>query len=130
MPDNRVTVDGDGNIHLAYTSNNDSEADRLYHELKKILNHIGMAQHHVLDKNFYMKMNIPIAGVRPPGRHVPLRRPTRRPRCSTPNCKAHEVDNLYVVDTSFFPSIGAVNPALTAMANAMRVGEHILQTHR
>ena len=35
------------------------------------------------------------------------------------NCKAHDVDNLYVVDTSFFPSIGAVNPALTAMANAM-----------
>ena len=42
------------------------------------------------------------------------------------NCKAHEVDNLYVVDTSFFPSIGAVNPALTAMANAIRVGEHLL----
>jgi choline dehydrogenase-like flavoprotein len=42
------------------------------------------------------------------------------------NCKAHELDNLYVVDTSFFPSIGAVNPALTAMANAIRVGEHVL----
>ena len=43
------------------------------------------------------------------------------------NCKAHELDNLYVVDTSFFPSIGAVNPALTAMANALRVGEHLVQ---
>ena len=41
------------------------------------------------------------------------------------NCKAHELDNLYVVDTSFFPSIGAVNPALTAMANALRVGQHL-----
>ena len=61
-PDNRVTVDGDGHVHLAYTSNNDEEADGLYHELKKILNHIGMADHHVLGKNFYMKMNIPIAG--------------------------------------------------------------------
>ena len=40
-------------------------------------------------------------------------------------CKAHEVDNLYVVDTSFFPSISAVNPALTAMANALRVGDHL-----
>ncbi len=39
----------------------------------------------------------------------------------------HELDNLYVVDTSFFPSIGAVNPALTAIANALRVGEHIQQ---
>ena len=42
------------------------------------------------------------------------------------NCKAHELDNLYVVDTSFFPSIGTVNPALTVMANAIRVGEHLL----
>jgi choline dehydrogenase-like flavoprotein len=42
------------------------------------------------------------------------------------NCQAHEVDSLYVVDTSFFPSIGAVNPALTAMANAIRAGEHLL----
>jgi choline dehydrogenase-like flavoprotein len=37
------------------------------------------------------------------------------------------VDNLYIVDTSFFPSISAVNPALTAMANALRVGDRILQ---
>jgi choline dehydrogenase-like flavoprotein len=43
------------------------------------------------------------------------------------NCKAHELDNLYVVDTSFFPSIGAVNPALTAMANALRIGDHLLE---
>jgi choline dehydrogenase-like flavoprotein len=43
------------------------------------------------------------------------------------NCKAHEIDNLYVADTSFFPSIGAVNPALTAIANAIRVGEHIAE---
>ena len=47
-----------------------------------------------------------------------------------PDCKAHELDNLYVVDTSFFPSIGAVNPALTAMANAIRVGEHIAERMR
>jgi choline dehydrogenase-like flavoprotein len=41
-------------------------------------------------------------------------------------CKAHELDNLYVVDGSFFPSSGAVNPALTIMANALRVGDHII----
>jgi choline dehydrogenase-like flavoprotein len=35
------------------------------------------------------------------------------------------LDNLYVADTSFFPSIGAVNPALTAIANGIRVGEHL-----
>jgi choline dehydrogenase-like flavoprotein len=43
------------------------------------------------------------------------------------NCKAHDLDNLYVVDTSFFPSSSAVNPALTAMANALRVGDHLLE---
>jgi choline dehydrogenase-like flavoprotein len=125
-PDNRVTVDKDGNIHLAYTSNNDSEADQLYHELKKILNHIGMSQHHVLEKNFYMKMNIPIAGV---AHQAGTCRFGSDPTTSVldRDCKAHEVDNMYVVDTSFFASIGAVNPALTAMANAIRVGEHIVE---
>jgi choline dehydrogenase-like flavoprotein len=43
------------------------------------------------------------------------------------NCKAHDLDNLYVVDTSFFPGSSAVNPALTAMANALRVGDHLLE---
>jgi choline dehydrogenase-like flavoprotein len=43
------------------------------------------------------------------------------------NCKAHDVDNLHVVDTSFFPSSSAVNPALTAIANALRVGDHLLE---
>ena len=43
------------------------------------------------------------------------------------DCRAHDVDNLYVVDTSFFPSSTAVNPALTAMANALRVGDHLIE---
>ena len=46
---------------------------------------------------------------------------------SVPFTLAHEVDNLYVVDGSFFPSSGAVNPALTIMANALRVGDHLLE---
>jgi choline dehydrogenase-like flavoprotein len=123
-PENRVTLDGDGNVHLAYTSTNDEEADRLYHELKTILNHAGMADHHVLDKNFYLHMSIPIAGV---AHQAGTCRFGTDPATSVldVNCKAHELDNLYVVDTSFFPSIGAVNPALTAMANAIRVGEHL-----
>jgi choline dehydrogenase-like flavoprotein len=43
------------------------------------------------------------------------------------NCKAHDLDNLYVVDSSFFPSIGAVNPTLTIIANALRVGQHLTE---
>ena len=43
------------------------------------------------------------------------------------NCKAHDLDNLYVVDASFFVSIAAVNPSLTIIANALRVGDHLLE---
>jgi choline dehydrogenase-like flavoprotein len=124
-PDNRVTLGPDGNVKLAYTASNDEEAARLYHELRTLLNHIGMSQHHVLDKNFYMNMSIPLAGC---AHQAGTCRFGDDPAMSVldPNCKAHELDNLYVVDTSFFPSIGAVNPALTAMANAIRVGEHLV----
>ena len=123
-PDNRVTLEADGNIRLAYTQSNDSEAASLYAEFRKILNHIGLAKHHVLHKSFYMSMNIPIAGV---AHQAGTCRFGTDPASSVldVNCKANEVDNLYVADTSFFPSIGAVNPALTAIANAIRVGEHI-----
>jgi choline dehydrogenase-like flavoprotein len=73
-----------------------------------------------------MHMDVPIAGV---AHQAGTCRFGRDPGDSVldENCKAHELDNLYVVDTSFFPSIGAVNPALTAMANAIRVGEHLLE---
>jgi choline dehydrogenase-like flavoprotein len=125
VPENRVTTDADGRVHLAYSSTNDEEADRLYGELKKILNHTGMAEHHVLRKNFYMDMSIPLAGC---AHQAGTTRFGTDPATSVldTDCKAHELDNLYVVDTSFFPSIGAVNPALTAMANAIRVGEHLV----
>src|ERR1017187_1413080 len=113
-----VTRDGDDEVYEA-------EATGLYHELRKILNHIGMADHHILDKNFYMSMDVPVAGV---AHQAGTCRFGTDPATSVldVNCKAHELDNLYVVDTSFFPSSGAVNPALTAMANAIRVGEHLL----
>jgi choline dehydrogenase-like flavoprotein len=126
LPENRVTTDSDGNVHLAYKATNDAEADRLYAELKKILNHTGMAEHHVLGKNFYMDMSIPVAGC---AHQAGTCRFGTDPATSVldVNCKAHELDNLYVVDTSFFPSIGAVNPALTAIANAIRVGEHLAE---
>ena len=76
----------------------------------------------MLDKNFYLSMDVPLAGV---AHQAGTCRFGTDPATSVldVNCKAHELDNLYVVDTSFFPSIGAVNPALTAMANAIRVGD-------
>lgn len=85
-----------------------------------------MAAHHVLDKNFYMKMSIDIAGV---AHQAGTCRFGADPNSSVLDidCKAHELDNLYVTDSSFFPSIGAVNPGLTVIANAIRVGEHLAE---
>jgi choline dehydrogenase-like flavoprotein len=123
-PGNRVTLDRDGNIRLDYSHSNESEAADLYAEFRKILNHVGLAKHHVLHKSFYMSMNVAIAAV---AHQAGTCRFGTDPATSAldVNCKAHEVDNLYVADTSIFPSIGAVNPGLTAIANAIRVGEHI-----
>jgi choline dehydrogenase-like flavoprotein len=76
-----------------------------------------------------MKTDIPIAGC---AHQVGTVRFGANPATSVLNtdCRVHELDNLYVVDTSFFPSVGAVNPALTAMANAIRVGDHLLERLR
>jgi choline dehydrogenase-like flavoprotein len=125
-PDNRVTVDAQGNIKLTYTPNNQVPSERLYEKLKAMLPHLGMQQGHLIQRDLYLQTEIPIAGV---GHQAGTCRFGADPVASVLdiNCRAHEVDNLYVVDTSFFPSIGAVNPALTAMANAVRVGDHILE---
>lgn len=124
LPGNRVTVDRAGAVHLTYRSTNDGEAAQLYGELRTILNHTGLASHHILDKHFYMQQNIPVAGC---AHQAGTCRFGADPRTSVldADCKAHELGNLSVVDTSCFPGIGAVNPALTAMANALRVGAHI-----
>ena len=123
-PNNRVTVDKQGNITLSYTPNNQVPKQKLYDKLKSMLRDIGMHPGHLIPRDAYMKTEIPIAGV---AHQAGTCRFGKDPASSVldVNCKAHELDNLYVVDTSFFVSIGAVNPSLTAMANAIRVGEHI-----
>jgi len=125
MPDNRVTLEQDGSIKLSYTPNNQAPKQKLYDTLKSMLNHLGMHPNHLIPRNLYMKNEIDVGGVAHQAGTV---RFGKDPKTSVldVDCKAHELDNLYVVDTSFFPSIGAVNPALTAMANALRVGDHLL----
>jgi choline dehydrogenase-like flavoprotein len=125
-PDNRVTVDGDGNVHLAYTPTNDVPKQQLYKKLRAILEQIGMHPHHLIGRHAYMKNDIPVAGCAHQAGTCRFGT-DRATSVLDQNCRAHEVDNLYVVDTSCFPSISAVNPALTAMANALRVGDHLLE---
>jgi hypothetical protein len=123
--ENRVTVDDTGMITIAYRPTNEVPKERLYEQLKSMLGHLDMDHHHLLPHHAYLKNEIPVAGV---AHQAGTCRFGSDPSTSVldTNCKAHELDNLYVVDTSFFPSIGAVNPALTAMANALRVGDHLL----
>jgi choline dehydrogenase-like flavoprotein len=125
QPENRVTLDSQGSIVLSYTPNNREPLDQLYNRVKKHLSHMGMHPHHLIPRDAYMKTDIPIAGV---AHQVGTVRFGADPASSVldTDCKAHQLDNLYVVDTSFFPSISAVNPSLTAIANAMRVGDHLL----
>ncbi|NGX45610.1 MAG: 6'''-hydroxyparomomycin C oxidase [Chlamydiae bacterium] len=123
-PNNRITIDKQGNISLSYTPNNQVAKQKLYEKLKSMLGHLGMHPEHLIPHNAYLKTDIPIAGV---AHQSGTCRFGTDPQTSVldVNCKAHELDNLYVVDTSFFPTIGAVNPSLTAMANALRVGDHL-----
>jgi choline dehydrogenase-like flavoprotein len=123
--ENRVTLTRDGAIQLTYAATNQEPAKRLYHQLQSMLGHLGMHPDHLIPRTTYLKNEIPIAGV---AHQAGTLRFGADPASSVldANCKAHELDNLYAVDTSFFPSIGAVNPALTAMANALRVGDHLL----
>jgi choline dehydrogenase-like flavoprotein len=124
--ENRVSLRRDGRITLAYEATNDVPKKQLLHELKKLLGDLGMHREHLVPRHAYLKNEIPVAGV---AHQAGTCRFGRDPATSVldVHCRAHEVDNLYVVDTSFFPSIGAVNPALTAMANAVRVGDHLLE---
>jgi len=126
LPENRVTLEKDGNVRLAYAASNEESGKRLYHKLKSMLGHLGMNEEHLIPRHAYLKTTIPVAGV---AHQAGTCRMGNDPAASVvdPNCKTHELDNLYVVDTSVFPSIGAVNPALTAMANALRVGDHLLE---
>jgi len=124
-PDNRVTVDRQGRIHVAYTDSNLEGHKRLIAKLKRLLPQLGC--HPTLIPNQLIRDGrIPLAGV---AHQCGTVRFGAHPETSALDldCKAHDLDNLYVVDTSFFPSSSAVNPALTAMANALRVGDHLIE---
>jgi choline dehydrogenase-like flavoprotein len=125
LPDanNRVTIDGQGQIHLSYTLNNQTAAQRLYGRLTGMLDKMYL-KNHLVERQFYIKSEMSISAV---GHQAGTCRFGSDHATSVLdlNCKAHELDNLYVVDTSFMPTIGAVNPSLTAIANALRVGDHL-----
>jgi choline dehydrogenase-like flavoprotein len=123
-PDNRVTLDRDGGIVLSYTPNNETAHKRLIARLKHLLTHLDFHPH-VIPRTLFVGQRIPLAGVAHQNGTIRFGYDPRSSALDV-NCKAHDVDNLYVVDGSFFVSSAAVNPALTIAANALRVGDHLL----
>jgi len=122
-PNNRVTLNSKGEITLHYTENNVEGHKRLAAKLKAMLSEIG-CDNTLIPCSFYLGKKIPIAGT---AHQCGTVRFGKDPKSSALdlNCKAHDLDNLYVVDGSFFVSSSAVNPGLTIMANALRVADHL-----
>jgi choline dehydrogenase-like flavoprotein len=122
-PNNRVRMDG-SKLHLEYTPNNTEAGDRLTQRWIQVLKQVDRVEH-CIPFGLYPRNKIPLQVV---GHQCGTCRFGTDPRTSVLdlNCRAHDVDNLYVVDGSFFPSSAAVNPTLTIIANALRVGGHLL----
>lgn len=125
LPDseNRVQVI-DSQIHVDYTPNNIEARDRLVHRWSEVLKSIDQSVKHVIPFGIYPRSNQPL--------------PTVSHQCGTCrfghdpsssvldiSCRTHDIDNLYVVDSSFFPSSSGINPTLTIVANAIRVSDHL-----
>jgi choline dehydrogenase-like flavoprotein len=132
-PANRVTLDADGRIVLTYTPNNEEGHLRLHDKLRHLMKNQTACGVHGHDchqglfaRNLFAGDRIPLAGVAHQNGTIRFGKDSATSALDV-NCKAHEVDNLYVVDGSFFPSSAAVNPALTIMANALRVGHHLIE---
>ncbi|KQP30281.1 dehydrogenase [Methylobacterium sp. Leaf102] len=122
-PDNRVSLGADGRVILDVTETNREAHDRLRDTLEGLLQPAG-AYTYLFERSLYLGKNIPLSGT---AHQAGTLRFGTDPQTSVLNldCRAHEVDNLYVTDASFFPSIGAVNPTLTIVANALRVAAHL-----
>ena len=121
-PENRIFYDGE-RVVLDIQENNQEAAKRLRAKLEGLLTPLG-AWPHLIERRLYLGKDIPIGGT---AHQAGTCRFGTEPASSVLdlNCKAHELDNLYVADASFFPSIGAVNPTLTIIANALRVADRI-----
>jgi choline dehydrogenase-like flavoprotein len=123
-PENRVKLGADGRITLEYTHNNLVGHDRLVNTLRGALDGFVDHSHPFSQHHLQFDSLLPLYGT---AHQVGTARFGTDPKASVLdiNCKAHELDNLYVTDSSFFVSSAAVNPTLTIVANAMRVGDHL-----
>ncbi len=122
-PDNRITIAPDGRVVLDIKVSSLEAHGRLRKKLEGLLSAIDIHPH-LINRSLYLGKDIPIGGT---AHQAGTMRFGVDPQTSVLdlNCKAHQLDNLYVADASFFVSIGAVNPTLTIIANALRMGDHL-----
>ena len=120
-PENRICLQHDGRVVLQLHDNNLQAHERLKQKLKALVRGAGK---HPFERQFEVGKEIPIGGT---AHQAGTARFGRDPASSVldVHCKTHELDNLYLCDASFFVSIGAVNPTLTIIANALRVADHL-----
>jgi choline dehydrogenase-like flavoprotein len=125
LAENRITLARDGRVTLEVQPTGGEANRRLRHKLEGLLAKVD-AHPHILERSLYLGKDIPIGGT---AHQAGTLRFGTDPLSSVLdlNCRSHEVDNLYVVDAGFFPSIGAVNPTLTIIANALRVADHLAE---
>ena len=120
--ENRIFYDGE-RVVLAIEEGNMEAARRLKAKLKDLLEPMH-AWPALIDRGLYLGKDIPIGGTAHQAGTLRFGGDAATSVLDL-DCKAHELDNLYVTDASFFPSIGAVNPTLTIIANALRVADQI-----
>jgi choline dehydrogenase-like flavoprotein len=126
LAESRVALRPDGAIRLALQPHNNTEGlTRLRKTFQGMLSRLGMVETTFV-RSLYLHKAFDVAAT---AHQAGTARFGTDPSTSVldVNCKAHDLDNLYVVDGSFMPSIGAVNPTLTIVANALRVGDHIAE---
>ncbi|RPI98575.1 MAG: GMC family oxidoreductase [Chloroflexi bacterium] len=117
-PENRATVDTDGSIRIHWKPNNRKSHEKLIQAAVRMLREAGyplvFVERMGIDTNSHQCGTIR-AGLDPAKAVL------------DPYCRSFDVQNLFVVDSSFFPSSAAMNPALTIAAQALHVADHILQ---
>ena len=125
-PENRVTVTDAGQIKLTYQANNEEAYRRLRAKLVGLLDHLDCEEGYCKD-TAYAGFKLGVSGVSHQNGTCRFGTDPSKSVLDL-NCKAHDLDNLYVVDSSFFCSSSAVNPSLTIIANALRVGDHLISS--
>jgi choline dehydrogenase-like flavoprotein len=121
-PNNRIVLNANNQVVFHYQANNLVAHQKLTEKLKSILSYIGCHEH-LVPVDFYLGQRFPFNLAHQAG----TLKFGADPRTSVldVHCRAHDLDNVFVTDSSFFVSVGAVNPSLTIIANTLRVADYL-----